>query len=118
MGPLDRSELTLTDAEFRMFSELLRHHCGLHFGPEARFLLEKRLARRVRELELDSFAAYHYRVRSGSGGDEEFANLLDELVTNETYFFRERAQLRTLSIGEILPGDLRLEQTRRLSAPR
>jgi chemotaxis protein methyltransferase CheR len=95
-----QSELQLTDAEFRMFSELLRRHCGLHFGPDARFLLEKRLARRLRALELNSFAAYHYRVRSASPHDEEFANLIDELTTNETYFFRERSQLRAL-IGEI-----------------
>jgi chemotaxis protein methyltransferase CheR len=94
------NELKLTDAEFRMFSELLRRHCGLHFGPDARFLLEKRLARRLRELEINSFAAYHYRVRSASFHDEEFANLIDELTTNETYFFRERNQLRAL-VGEI-----------------
>ena len=95
-----QDELTMTDAEYRMFSELLRRHCGLHFGPDARYLLEKRLARRLRALELKSFAAYHYRVRSAPAHDEELANLIDELTTNETYFFRERSQLRAL-IGEI-----------------
>ncbi|MFQ5505216.1 MAG: CheR family methyltransferase [Planctomycetota bacterium] len=95
-----QNELTLTDAEFRMFSDLLRERCGLHFGAAARFLLEKRLARRLRELEMTSFAAYHYRIRRAARQDEEFANLIDELTTNETYFFRERSQLRAL-IGEI-----------------
>ena len=33
----------MTDSEFRMFCELFKKHCGLHFGPESRFLLEKRL---------------------------------------------------------------------------
>jgi chemotaxis protein methyltransferase CheR len=92
--------LTLTDAEFRMFADLVRERCGLHFGSDARFLLEKRLARRLRELEMTSFAAYHYRLRRAARQDEEFANLIDELTTNETYFFRERSQLRAL-IGEI-----------------
>jgi chemotaxis protein methyltransferase CheR len=95
-----QSELKLTDAEFRMFADLLREHCGLYFGPDARFLLEKRLARRLRATEINSFAAYHYRIRKASPHDEEFANLIDELTTNETYFFRERSQLRAL-IGEI-----------------
>jgi chemotaxis protein methyltransferase CheR len=95
-----QNELKLTDAEFRMFSELLRRHCGLHFGPDARYLLEKRLERRLRALELKSFAAYHYRVRSAPAHEEELANLIDELTTNETYFFRERNQLRAL-ISEI-----------------
>ena len=95
-----QSELKLTDAEFRVFSELLRRRCGLHFAPDARFLLEKRLARRLRALEVNSFAAYHYRIRSASDHDEEFGNLIDEITTNETYFFRERSQLRAL-VGEI-----------------
>ncbi len=98
-------ELRMTDREFRMFAELLRRHCGLHFGPEARFLLEKRVARRVRELELGSFAAYHYLIRNATSGGEEFARLIDELTTNETYFFRERSQLQAL-IEEIVPERL------------
>ena len=83
-----------------MFADLLRKHCGLHFGPDARYLLEKRLARRLRALEMTSFSAYHYRIRSASPRDEEFTNLIDELTTNETYFFRERSQMRAL-VGEI-----------------
>jgi chemotaxis protein methyltransferase CheR len=90
----------MTDAEYRMFADLLRRQCGLHFGPDSRFLLEKRLARRLRENEITSYAAYHYRIRKAERHDEEFANLIDELTTNETYFFRERSQLRAL-IGEI-----------------
>ena len=78
-----QNELTLSDAEFRMFSELLRRHCGLHFGSDARYLLEKRLARRLRALELKSFAAYHYRVRSAPAHDEELANLIDEITTSD-----------------------------------
>ena len=105
----------MTDAEFRMMSELLRQHCGLCFGPESRFLLEKRVARRLRELELTSFSAYHYLVRNVSSGDGEFPRLIDELTTNETYFFRERGQLRAL-MSEILP-ELRLQRAERSGAP-
>jgi chemotaxis protein methyltransferase CheR len=92
-----QARLELTDSEFRMFADLLRRQCGLHFGPDSRSLLEKRLARRLRALELPSFAAYHYRIRNAGPQDEEFANLIDELTTNETYFFRERSQLRALA---------------------
>jgi chemotaxis protein methyltransferase CheR len=105
----------MTDAEFRMMTELLRQHCGLHFGPESRYLFEKRVARRLRELELTSFSAYHYLVRNSSSGDGEFARLIDELTTNETYFLRERGQLRAL-VSEILP-ELRLQRAERGGAP-
>jgi chemotaxis protein methyltransferase CheR len=102
--------LTLSDAEYRLFAELLRGHCGLHFGPESRFLLEKRLARRVREVGLASFAAYHYLLR-GPGGDAELGELVDEVVTNETYFFRERRQLEAL-VSEVLPEALLTRRAR------
>ena len=94
--------LRMSDAEFRMFSELLRDHCGLWFAPELRYLLEKRVASRVQQLGVGSFAAYHYLLRHGATGDEEVAQLVDEVTTNETYFLRERNQLTAL-LHEILP---------------
>jgi chemotaxis protein methyltransferase CheR len=97
-----RESAAMGDAEFRMLSELLRRHCGLHFGVESRYVFEKRVLRRVRELELTSFAAYHLLLRNGSGREQELARLVDELTINETYFFRERAQLDAL-VAEILP---------------
>jgi len=104
-------DLAMTEAEFRMFSELIRSHCGLHFASDSRYLLEKRVGRRMRELEIPSFAAYHYRLRNDTSIDPELAKLVDELATNETYFLRERSQLRAL-IDEILPelGGRRREQ--------
>jgi chemotaxis protein methyltransferase CheR len=90
-----------TDAEFRMLTDLLRRHCGLHFGAESRSLFERRVRRRVRELELSSIAAYQLLLR-GAQGDRELARLVDELTINETYFLRERGPLVAL-VEEILP---------------
>ncbi len=98
-------ELTLSDSQFRLFRDFFREHCGLYFGEDSRFLLEKRLARRVRELDLGSFAAYHYLLRKDEAGEQEVAAAIDELTTNETYFFRERSQLNAL-VDEILPEAL------------
>jgi chemotaxis protein methyltransferase CheR len=106
---------TLSDAEFRMFADLIREHAGLDFNEPSRFLLERRLSRRIRELELGSFAAYHYRIRNSSNGSDELPNLIDELTTNETYFFREYSQLRAL-IDEIFE-ELQLEREKRGGRP-
>jgi chemotaxis protein methyltransferase CheR len=111
--PKDPGDQRMTDAQFRMFSRLLRDHCGLHFGSESRFLLEKRVGRRLRALEVDSFAAYHYLLRSSATGENEMGQLVDELTTNETYFFRESGQLRAL-FAEILPE---LQGQRRKGVP-
>jgi chemotaxis protein methyltransferase CheR len=102
VSPVD-SPLQLDDAEYRMFRDLIKAACGLWFGDDSRFLLESRLARRMRRLELESFAAYHYLLRREASGEDELAALIDELTTNETYFFRERSQLRAL-IDEIVPS--------------
>jgi chemotaxis protein methyltransferase CheR len=42
-------------------------------------------------------------LRRGTAGEDELAAVIDELTTNETYFFRERGQLRAL-IDEIVPS--------------
>jgi chemotaxis protein methyltransferase CheR len=102
-------DLAMTEAEFRRFRDFFREECGLHFGDDSRFLLEKRVLRRIQELELGSFAAYHLLLRRDAKGDEELATIIDELTTNETYFFRERNQLRAL-VGEIMPELLAARQ--------
>ena len=56
----------ISDAEFRLFGELLRAHCGLHFGRASRFLLEKRVGRRIARARSRSFTAYHYALRSAA----------------------------------------------------
>lgn len=93
----------MSDAEFRMLAGILRSHCGLHFGSESRYLLERRLGRRLVELGLRSFTSYHYALRSDTSGEGELAWAIDHLTTNETYFLRERQQLEAL-VQEILPS--------------
>ena len=104
MGAPGRAvELAMSDSEFRMLAELFKSHCGLHFGQESRFLLERRIARRCADLGLRSFNAYHYVLRNDISGEGELAWAIDNLTTNETYFLREKAQLRAL-IEEIIPS--------------
>jgi chemotaxis protein methyltransferase CheR len=92
----------LSDAEFRMFRDFFKSACGLSFNEDSRFLLEKRLARRLQDLDLGSYSSYLYMLRKDERREREVASVIDELTTNETYFFRERRQLRAL-VGEILP---------------
>ena len=98
----DARTLALSDAEFRMFADLIRSRCGLNFDEDTRFLVEKRLARRLEESDAVSFASYLYELRHGANAEAEFSQLVDLLTTNETYFFRERSQLNAL-IHEIIP---------------
>jgi chemotaxis protein methyltransferase CheR len=102
-APCRAEELVMSDSEFRMLAELFKSHCGLHFGQESRFLLERRIARRCADLGLRSFNAYHYALRNDTSGEGELAWAIDNLTTNETYFLREKAQLMAL-IEEVVPS--------------
>jgi chemotaxis protein methyltransferase CheR len=92
----------LGDAQYRMLCDLVRSQFGLSFGEESRYLVEKRVARRIASLGSASTAAYLHDLRRGDAGREELLQLVDELTTNETYFFRELRQLRAL-VHEVLP---------------
>jgi chemotaxis protein methyltransferase CheR len=102
-APGRADELAMSDSEFRMLAEFFKAHCGLHFGHESRYLLERRIARRCADLGLRSFNAYHYALRKDTSGEGELAWAIDNLTTNETYFLREKAQLLAL-IEEIIPS--------------
>jgi len=98
----EQSPLKLTDAEFRLFADFLRARCGLNFDEDTRYLVEKRLARRIQEADYGSFTSYFYELRNGPNAESEFSKVVDILTTNETYFFRERSQLSAL-VEEIIP---------------
>ena len=103
--------VTLRPDEFRLLRDLFAARTGLHFGPEARFTLERRLRERLTLLKLSSFAEYHHYLRFGPQAAAEWDEAIDLLTTNETYFCREERQLRAFQL-EVLP------MLRGLSRPR
>jgi chemotaxis protein methyltransferase CheR len=91
----------ITDQEFALFQALIRREAGIFLGPAKKALLVGRLARRLRELGLDSFGAYYHLVVER--GDEELTRLFDSICTNETHFFREPRQFEFLE-QRVFPG--------------
>lgn len=98
LGP----EIAMSPEEFHLLRDFVYQHCGLHFSEDSKYLLEKRLARRLQQHNLKSFKDYYYLLRYNPGKEQELTEVIDLLTTNETYFFREDFQLRTFS-EEILP---------------
>jgi chemotaxis protein methyltransferase CheR len=94
--------IALKPDEFRLLRDLFATRTGLHFGPESRFTLERRLRERLMVLKLSTFAEYHHYLRFGTRAVEEWDEAIDLLTTNETYFFREQRQLRAFQ-NELLP---------------
>jgi chemotaxis protein methyltransferase CheR len=104
--------ITLKPDEFRLLRDLFAARTGMHFGPESRFTLERRLRERLTVLKLPSFAEYHHYLRFGTQADAEWDEAIDLLTTNETYFFREQRQLRAFQ-NEVLPMLQQLARPRR-----
>lgn len=94
--------IPLEEEVFRLIRDFVRDYCGIFFDDDSRYLLEKRLSRRVRTLNFSNFREYYRYLLYHKNRDEELASIIDIITVNETYFFREQNQLKTFS-EEILP---------------
>lgn len=94
--------LDLPDDVFRQLREAIYARSGLWFSDGSKYLLQKRLSPRARELNFDSFQKYFYFLQYDPRNEAEFDRIFDLVTTNETYFFREPAQLAAFS-EEIIP---------------
>lgn len=95
-------EVPLREAEFRLLRDLIRENCGIFFDDGSKFILERRLSRRLKLHQLTDFRDYYRLLLYDKNRDEEFASAIDLLTVNETFFFREQNQLKAFS-EEILP---------------
>jgi chemotaxis protein methyltransferase CheR len=83
----------ITAKEFALFQALIHREAGIYLSEPKKALVVGRLARRLRDLGLGSFAAYHQVVQEDA---EELVRMLDCISTNETHFFREPRQFEFL----------------------
>jgi chemotaxis protein methyltransferase CheR len=105
-------ELEIKDAEFAFISHVIAENAGIVLGPSKRQLVQGRLARRVRELGLQSFAAYCELLRDS--GPEELVALINALTTNVTAFFRENHHFEAMAEWMLPEAIARNARTRRI----
>jgi len=94
--------IPLEEEVFRLIRDFVKDYCGIYFDDDSRYLLEKRLSRRVRTLHFSNFREYYRYLLYHKNREEELTSIIDIITVNETYFFREQNQLKTFS-EEILP---------------
>lgn len=88
--------------EFRLIREFVADEFGLLLDESRGSYLTPKLLQRLEELRLDSFADYYACLKFSPRGSKEHQRLISLLTNNETYFFREDAQLQVLA-EHILP---------------
>ncbi|HEX9264794.1 MAG TPA: CheR family methyltransferase [Candidatus Binatia bacterium] len=91
----------MSEREFSLYRKLIYSRAGICLSPPKKALLEARLGRRLRELDMESFLAYYEYATADSTGNE-LVLLLDRVSTNETHFFREPKQFEFLE-HKLLP---------------
>jgi chemotaxis protein methyltransferase CheR len=99
--PLDTDQI-MSEEEFLLLRDIVYSHCGIFFDNDSKYLLEKRLSRRLTALNLSTFRDYYQYLKYNRKKDQELMDIMDILTTNETYFFRESFQLKAFT-DEIIP---------------
>jgi len=96
------AKLELSEEEFTRIRDRISLSYGIYFDLEMKYLVERRIIQRMKQLGLRKFSDYLARLESAITDQEELNGLAQILVNNETYFFREDFQLRTFD-QEIMP---------------
>ncbi|HBC93787.1 MAG TPA: chemotaxis protein CheR [Pelotomaculum sp.] len=98
--------MQLTDREFQLISSLVNKICGITLGEKKRSLVAARLQKVLLSGGFGSFQEYYeYIIQDTSG--EALLNLVDQISTNHTYFFREKEHfdfLINIALPEISKG--------------
>ncbi len=105
--------IDLPDDVFRLLRDAIYKRTGMWFADSSKYLLQKRLSPRARELNFESFQKYFYFLQYDPRAEAEFDHIYDLVTTNETYFFREPAQLAAFT-EEIIPDLLTRKAIRKV----
>jgi chemotaxis protein methyltransferase CheR len=96
----DAREFHFSDRDFEFIRQLVGERTGIVLGENKRELVYGRLARRLRQLGVATFAEYCDFVQARP--DTEVHEIINAITTNLTSFFREAHHFQYLA-GEVLP---------------
>ena len=78
----------LTESEFAKFRALIYRISGIQISESKLVMVSNRLRRRLRATGIQGFSEYHAFLTSPAG-TAEMQSFLNEITTNETYFYRD-----------------------------
>ena len=104
-------EFTFGEEDFQALRVLVKSVTGIHLSEQKRELVYGRLTRRLRALQLRTFAEYRERLQ---GDVQELAELCNAITTNLTSFFREPHHFQYLREHVFAPLAANPRSTRRI----
>ncbi len=99
---LDCFKAQLSEKDFEAFSQFIYTQFGIKMPPVKRIMLQGRLLKRIRQLNMNSYTEYKEYLFSKDGQKEEIFNFLNVVTTNKTDFFREPVHFEFLK-NTVLP---------------
>jgi chemotaxis protein methyltransferase CheR len=100
-----RDPLILRKAEFMKISSYIEEHFGIVLKTNKMELVKSRLARRVEQLNFNSYREYFEHATSKEG-EQELVEMVNALSTNLTYFYREEKHFEYLR-QQVIPDILK-----------
>jgi chemotaxis methyl-accepting protein methylase len=79
----------LSERNFRLISDVIQQSCGIHITVKKKSLVEGRMRRRMRALDIGNPNSYCRQLLENDPDGEELALFIDAVTTNKTDFFRE-----------------------------
>ncbi|MCP4153331.1 MAG: chemotaxis protein CheR [bacterium] len=103
IGDIDRLyREKLSRADFKRLGNLIESEYGIKMPPAKHEMLEARLRKRLKALNINNYKQYCDYVLSPEGRENELVHMIDTVSTNKTDFFREPAHFQFL-VKDILP---------------
>ncbi len=99
---LDCFKAELSEKDFTAFSNFIYSEFGIKMPPVKRIMLQGRLLKRIRSLNMNSYTEYKDYLFSKEGYKKEIYNFLNVVTTNKTDFFREPVHFDFLT-NHVLP---------------
>jgi len=93
---------SMSTRDYTRLCDLIYQEAGIHLGSGKKTMLEARINRRLKALELNSYRQYCDYLFEHKGIKEEIVPLIDVVTTNKTDFFREPAHFNFL-VEKALP---------------
>jgi chemotaxis protein methyltransferase CheR len=97
-----RGKEGLSKADFERLRNLIYTECGINLSADKKTMLEIRLKRRLKILDLSSLDEYCSQALGSAGLKNELIHLIDVVTTNKTDFFREAGHFDYL-VSKALP---------------
>lgn len=109
-------ELKISDPEFVQLRDFIYAQCGIYVADNRKYLLENRLANRLKLLNLKNFGEYYHYLQYDTNKKTELTKLFEVITTNETSFYRNPPQLKVFQeniLAEVI-AEMRKKGDKRL----